>query len=560
MRHHENDLLRYVDGELPFRATARVRSHLEACWQCREEREQLETIVAECVRYRKDLLQRYLPSPPAPWADIYQGFAGIDASMEPGIFHRLRHIVEWPAQDVRRWAVAAIALLVLWGVFYRFRQTPRVEAAELLQKAVAAADSSPVKVRRIQIRTRQQSITRLVGPHVAINAADHQTASSLQGLFLAAHFDWDDPLSAKAFQSWRNQLSDKHDDVVPEHERYLVRTGTHTGTLASATLTLRARDLGPVEERLEFRNQDWVEITALNDEPAPVPGGIVAPVEHRAAAPALEPAAPSAAPPTIPPAAATVGDELHVLAALHQLGADLGDPIEVSLTGGKVLVSGIGIPAQRQQEITQALASTPRVVVQFSDAATPIAQPQREAPVQAPITADVRALQARIAQQMGGRVYFDQLAAQVLDMNESMMSRAYALHRLAERFPASTEAELASDDVQLLRKLQQEHTAALRQQVFDIDRVLRPVLVSVSGRTRPDTSVTSSKAWQPATEDLFQSARNVEKLLAGMFGAAPLETSEDQLPSQLLTAFAQLRTRLDIYNGLVTQPLERRDR
>src|SRR5262252_5921516 len=125
MRHHENEqLLRYVDGELPSRAAGKVRRHLEACWECRAEREQLESTAAECVSYRKDILQRYLPSPPAPWFDIYQGFAEIDASMEPGFFDRLREILEWPLHNARKLAAAAATLLVVWGLWYRFRVTP----------------------------------------------------------------------------------------------------------------------------------------------------------------------------------------------------------------------------------------------------------------------------------------------------------------------------------------------------------------------------------------------------------------------------------------------------
>src|SRR5438132_10205905 len=100
MRHNENEqYLRELDGELPARAAGKVRSHLEACWQCRAEREQLEGTVAQCVSYRKKLLQQYLPSPPAPWIDIYQGFAAIDASTEPGFFSRVRQFMEWPVHN-----------------------------------------------------------------------------------------------------------------------------------------------------------------------------------------------------------------------------------------------------------------------------------------------------------------------------------------------------------------------------------------------------------------------------------------------------------------------------
>src|ERR1700676_2631201 len=103
MRHNENEqLLRYVDGELTARAGAKVRPPFQACWQCRAEREQLESTVAECVSYRKEIVQRYLPSPPAPWIDLYRGFAEIDASMEPGIFHRVLGVVRWPVHNLRR--------------------------------------------------------------------------------------------------------------------------------------------------------------------------------------------------------------------------------------------------------------------------------------------------------------------------------------------------------------------------------------------------------------------------------------------------------------------------
>jgi hypothetical protein len=70
--------------------------------------------------------------------------------------------------------------------------------------------------------------------------------------------------------------------------------------------------------------------------------------------------------------------------------------------------------------------------------------------------------------------------------------------------------------------------------------------------------MTFSGSWQPATEELFQSARRVDKLLGVMFGAATGESSSEQLPSQLLFSLAQLRSGLDAYDRLSTQALERR--
>jgi len=242
--------------------------------------------------------------------------------------------------------------------------------------------------------------------------------------------------------------------------------------------------------------------------------------------------------PRTTPASATIGDELHVLASLHRVGADLGDPIEVSRAGGDVLVAGVGIAPQRQQEIHDALGAQKHVVVRFSEPAPARLEPERVA------HPDIQQLQAQMAEQIGGRVDFSQLAANVLDLSEPMMARAYALRRLAERIPIEAEAELSTQDRQLLKSLQQEHIDALRRQTAEIDRLLRPALESVSGvaRTSPD-SVTSSSA-----EELFQSARRVEKLLAVMFGAAPPESPSDQVPSQLLSSLAQLRARVEAYD------------
>src|SRR5437870_305266 len=87
MGHPDSEhLLRYADGEAPAGAAAEIRAHLEACWQCRAEMEELQKTVGECVRYRRSVLERHLLPPPAPWRDIYRGFAEIDAALDQGSF------------------------------------------------------------------------------------------------------------------------------------------------------------------------------------------------------------------------------------------------------------------------------------------------------------------------------------------------------------------------------------------------------------------------------------------------------------------------------------------
>src|SRR5579862_4832697 len=105
MRHPDDEqLLRYIDGELPSRAAGRMRLHLEACWQCRVELHDVQKTVADCVRYRKDVLQQCLPLPPGAWMDIYRGFDEIDAKESRGAWKRFPR----PWTLASSWAPAAV--------------------------------------------------------------------------------------------------------------------------------------------------------------------------------------------------------------------------------------------------------------------------------------------------------------------------------------------------------------------------------------------------------------------------------------------------------------------
>src|SRR5215469_8411346 len=88
--HSERDLLlAHLDGELPARKARQVQRHLQACWECRAELEELQKTVAECVRYRRDVLSEALPPPPKTWPDLRRGFARVDAALQPkSIFSR----------------------------------------------------------------------------------------------------------------------------------------------------------------------------------------------------------------------------------------------------------------------------------------------------------------------------------------------------------------------------------------------------------------------------------------------------------------------------------------
>jgi hypothetical protein len=538
---HPSDdlLLRCSDGELPAAEAEAVRKHLAACWQCRAEMDGFERTITECVRYHRILTEDCMPEPPAPWFDIYRGMKEIDACQQRR--RRAARLVEWLrgwAPGPRQWVPATALIVLVLFLVQQFRLAPSVQAAQLLQKAVTAARSRPPAApRRIQIRTRTHSLTRVIG------AVAPAPAAEIEPLFRAAHYNWEDPLSASSFQQWRDGLADKRDEVRtvvdprdPEQNHYRLRTTTDSGELVEATLKLRQRDLRAVEETLRFRNDEFVEITELPDA---VPATPAPAVEMRAAEPpphALQPVERATGP----------AEELQVWAALRRADADLGDPVEVTRSGDRILVSGVGVAPGRQQRIREELGALPRVTVQFSEPDLEAAEPA--APVES-VGGKTGPAQLALEQRLGGRAAFEQFSNEVLQTSEALMSRAHALRRLAQRFPKALEDELSLPERERLRALREEHAGALLRLAAEMQARVEPAL---SAGAVPAAVTSGAHSWQDATEELFRDARDSEVLLISLLGGVTGENQPPDLPARVLASLARLKARAESYEKLTS--------
>jgi hypothetical protein len=548
LRHPEDGLLlRYLDGELPARKVRQVRTHLEACWQCRAQVEELQGAIGECVRYRKNVLAPSLPPPPEAWRSL--DFERVEAELAAqSLLVRLARFFSPRQNPGLRWALSGAAVLALSFVLVQqLRETPKVEAAALLQKAVKASQSRPAARKRLRITTRTGQMTRDIG--VAYKPAARET--EIARLFDAAHYDWNDPLSAKSYSAWRDRLPHFQDAITSQPNSYDIKTTTEDSELLSATLKLRTTDLEPLEGRFEFRNRDWVEMTELVDQqtnPASTVAGTTGGMPRQ---PGVPPGPFNVPVETAEPAA--FSEELQVVSALHQLGADLDDLLEISREGRQVLVSGTGIPPQRQQQIHGLLDRLPHVVVRFDDPAFPASA----VPVQSePATRDAAGPEkstypARIEERLGGRPQFERFSSSVLDWTDSAMTRAYALRRLAQQFSAAAENEMTAEDRRTLRKLGREHLAAFAKDAQRVANTVNPVLTGMGAHVAPHEMRPDPAAWQSASEDLLASARRAETLLAIVLGVAPAELASGDAPAQLLTALAQLSSRAELCQRLL---------
>ena len=526
---HRDDelLLRLADGELEPKEAGRAQAHLKACWRCRTRFEDLQTSIADYTRYRETVMKPLLPPPPQPWSSLRGQLRKVDADTAPAR--------RWPVHRVSPGWLAAAAALLVGMVVYRFWREPVVSAAEILRKA-SAAEAGPSARRRIRIRTRSRTLVRARSLHGKGATASQDGMAELQALFAAANFSWEEPLSARSFEAWHGRLSDKVDSVNilgdPGNGRlYEIRTVTQASKLADAELTVRAADWQPVHEVLQFDTGERVEISEMEDAPADL-----GPPVSVAARPTPERA-------QVAERTASAGDELRVIDALHRIGADLGEPIEVTRTTGRgVQVAASGLDPGRKEQLRAILAGLPWVTLLFDEPQQTVSgdkEDQRRE--RRSSTAPVSTLQLQLQSYLGGAAALQKFTDGILDASDGAMARAHALRNLAERFPRDQEQTMSTADRSLLLTLRREHAGALKELARQMVQLLQPVLPVPE---RSHATVPRADSWQESTRDVLESTRQVDRLLNQMLAGGDGEQARQHTPQELASALGLLQAQL----------------
>jgi anti-sigma factor RsiW len=528
----DDDMLRLLDGEMPEGEATALQSHLEACWKCRTRIKEFETAIGEYVRYRESSLKRSLPPPSEPWNDLRPKLVELDRSLAPPrMLPEVRRRIAFRMRPAY-WAAAAACVILGFVLVRRMQQPPAVSAAELLHRAVAA-QSSLEPHRIIRIKTRRRTFAR---PAVAAIASSAE-AAELKQMFDSAPFSWESPLSAQSFAAWHDQLPEKRDQVESiDHDEgtdtgvYVIKTATSASTLRTASLTLRRKDLRPLREMLEFTNET-VEISE-----APPEGRTE--VAERAAKPAPDAVRAPARVHESQNVPVTAAQKLEVFSALHRIGADLGEPVEIRQSGDHLLVIGTGLKVARQEQLRGALSQISGVEVRFDEAkANPrstSASPARGAAITAPMQPQLQAL-------LGGRESAEDFTNRALDASDMMMAHLHALRALARAFPPDIERPLAPGDQDALRSLRNDHSSALSKGVADLQQILKPVIAEapVSNAAEPEPN------WQAAAEAVFAAGQQFDDSLNSSL-AGP-GAGDDAGLAKLAASLSRLRSQLASY-------------
>jgi hypothetical protein len=496
-------LLRLVDDDLSPHESRAIGDHLLGCADCRGRLAALRETLDHCDRFHREVLKPAIPPPPGAWA------------LELPVVRSTRF-------QPMRWLAAAAAIAAVFILVYRLEFAPEVRAAELLRKAAVSEKSVAVSLgaRRIRIRTRSRTLDRAA--RVSSGSETGDTAA-FHAMFDAARYSWEDPLSAAAFSLWRDGLPKKEDRIDESAGFFLVRTSSPEGALSDGALTLRASDLHAVACTLRLRSSgETIDMTELAEETPSVP---TATPQSRST-----PVTPSPE----PMKAAGAGDELHVIAALHRIGADLGEPVEVRRDGGSVVIVVTGLEERRRNQIREAVSGIAAAQLRLENSGVRQSGGSLP-PSRTPVPPDK--MNPLIAD-----LHNPDLGDQLIDYTDRATERAYALRSLARRFQVEAISQLSIGDLETLRSILNDHAAGLAGAVQEIHQVVAPILPISIPPPEP-----TGNSWQSLAESLPGAVDRLDRVLNGATDAS------EARKSQLAVTLAQLSQRAITFQRMVRQ-------
>lgn len=640
----ENELFLYLNGELSPRAAEKVRTHLEGCWSCGVANDKIKNAVAAFIEYRDAALEPWT-KPPAEAQRLFEARLNRVAAQtdDERVFSFSLESSAWRSRHpifsvgLVTFLLASVLVVIL---FLRLSSVPMVSAAELLHRTQAAETqriqqvTRPVVHQKIRVRKRSgalkpewpvtwemwrdESSNRVSQqvedpnglPRVPLTGGwgpQHDPAlsspvlSELRQILQANHMDALRPLSPASYQSWRQSIQPKSQQVIetrlPDGAKALALTTTAAGPFAvnaavKAELVIRTEDWHPVEQRLWVQKEGGLvdfeltevayNVLAFNALP-PLLLADLAPPASPIPLPRL------ATPPrALSPAfseADVVAAEVEVLFALHRLGACLGQPIEVVRDDGRqIKVQGLAETVEQREEIVEALRGIPFVKIGIrtpeddrmeaaastsgvqEDAEVPDASsPEPAAPLRARISnLPIQDLLERyFAEEPGStspqyendpatvKARIAELSRKVIADSESAWDEGWALRRLAEWDRTLGPKQLRYSSQALVELMVRDHMNALRAKLEGTRNLVEPILsrflaeksALAEGKQLepPETQDGESTDWTEGSFRLFVTVEEAAHLTLALFADTNVQVgSREDAMRQLLADFSRL--------------------
>jgi hypothetical protein len=582
-------LLLGVDGELSAHDATQVREHLEACWSCRARRDEIEATIGRVVEYSNSMVRPHLPLSAAGRAMFLANLRNMmEKGGQPTFWKRFTGLFRAMAIASERpvWIAAGALACIVLLLFAEFRTTPIVSAGEVIRKSresekeLLRSVPRPVVYQKLRIEYFGRSVSRKLyrvpdeqREAESMDAAEAAAAvgakaggaidqrgsegarDSVKAAFEGAGLNWNNPLSAGAFQEWEEANPDRVDQIDrPSDALTSIRSTRPRGPVSEIVVTFRTRDFHPIHERVLLENareinviEEEFEVFSLDavDPSLLALNGNVVPA---APVPVATPKAAAPPPPPAPTPEQLQEAELRARMALHAAGADLGDQIDVKQSERSgVLVQGIANSLERKIEIESELSGVENVREQL---VTPQEEPSAAAgtygtPDERALLVDDRPmLDAALREKFPDADRRRQFVDATLGASQSAMAHVWALRRLAERYTPEQIAKLTPASRQILELLIRDHIESIREDVETESGLLNGVIPAAGGDPQPGAMENPGLDWRAAAENLFSSLEKVQHDTSILLAGSGSSQNVDFIAGELQGTVRKLKTQL----------------
>ena len=599
---HSSDalLIKHADGELSRCEVDSVNAHLKYCWSCRLRREQIEQAISDVVQYQDRQFKPYLP-PAAGGRSMFLARLDQLATQEKSkswwhrVLSSIGRVSSWRIYPA--WIRVAIAACLIVTLLILSLRTPTVSAAEFLQRARTAEIQSlasvtqPVVCRKLKIEAGGHSVTRTIyrdtasdrrRDQLAVDTAMSLTPKSsgitnepadlkqiqkvLKQEFIAANLDWEDPLSVSAYQTWHDRLEQRKEDVTSIRDELLLTTSTPEGPISEASLRVRESDFHVVGQSVRLRDNRQIEIAEIHYQL--IPGSLASDVFPAEATvmgvnPAPFPLSTDTEPSQSAPSLAQLAEaEVQALVALHSVGADLGEPVQIVRTKTKIEVRGLADTEERKAQLSAVLGDIPALDFQVQTVAeasklisakdhtarrSPILPVKQaagrkgaasvaviagKAPLEGYLIKYFASIQPKESPAKSGPDALESIlpeaksfSRQAIALSGEEMSEAWALHRLAKRYTPEELGILSPKARGKLENIIRDHIRALKAQFSQSKSLLTPALesipgVSADGSVSPPPMKDLGAGWPVFPLALFDLVNYVDRITNGLLAGA----------------------------------------
>ena len=234
-----------------------------------------------------------------------------------------------------------------------------------------------------------------------------------------------------------------------------------------------------------------------------------------------------------PPVAAASPLHSQVLAAqvLHELGADLGEPVGIVPSPTDAIVRARGIGPRRRQAIQDALAKLPGVAFENSEPQAVGTSAPAPAP-SAPQRSRPKLFEANLLKRLGSSAAVEDFANSVLDDSDAIAIRAHAIQSLDTLFPHGS--EISAPDRAIIDGIVLAHRAVMGHHVQSLRARLQPILDGPAGPSA-DAARLSARITEPATR-----AIELDRLLNAAFAGAQVPLTDPELAARIQSLLTDL--------------------